>query len=428
MQFKFRLPLAILATVFVSVSSVHAQDDDEDEEEFGTMGFYSRSPSSVSMALKMTDGPKVSFGNLGTISRSIDFSNGANVGRVYDDGKVNADALRPAGGAYEPELSGTGDPAVTNIDGRYKVYEPGTTPGTDTLLGDYLSYRKGRTRSWEYSDASQISAAKPGYVAFNIYSTRTQGATVEATRGYTGGVELSMARSLKSSKRFVLSLNASLSLTGINSSKRGDVTSTLYTYRDYYLYYPYTGTGAPALPNDTEGTSPFKGPSFTEDPVDGHIIETTTPISQNPDEEDHDDPKKTSNIVVHGRWKIRGAYFTLKVGPQVTAMITRSIGVTAGLGLAGSYAGTTYSSEEYFEAPVVETNISTSELSDDKNMLLAGYYANIDATWALNDRTGLFAGVSYDNLGEYSQSVAGRTAKIDLSSTSGIRGGLNIKF
>lgn len=100
------------------------------------------------------------------------------------------------------------------------------------------------------------------------------------------------------------------------------------------------------------------------------------------------------------------------------------------MGVAGTYVGTSYTALESFEiegitgtipsTPVLETNTT--------NKFLPGYYANLDATWTINDRTGLFAGVSYDNLGEYSQSVGGRTAKIDLSATAGVRGGLSIKF
>ena len=59
---------------------------------------------------------------------------------------------------------------------------------------------------------------------------------------------------------------------------------------------------------------------------------------------------------------------------------------------------------------------------------MSGYYANLDATWAVNGRTGFFAGLSYEKSGDYTQTVGGRTAKIDLGTTAGVRGGLNIKF
>jgi hypothetical protein len=131
---------------------------------------------------------------------------------------------------------------------------------------------------------------------------------------------------------------------------------------------------------------------------------------------------------VSGLWKLRGAYFTLKVGPQVTANLTRSLSMNASLGLAGSYVGSTYSATESFVVTGIVNPLTTGLETSVKNSFLPGYYADVDATWSLNERTGFFAGFSYDNLGSYNQSVGGRTAKIDLSATAAVRSGLSIKF
>lgn len=433
MQLKYRLPFVILATAAVAMSSLRAQDDDDDEEEFGSFGFYARSPQAIKVNLNLTQAPQVQFGNLGNVPVTFDHTSPGVTTRVYMDGTVGDDALRPYNAS---------NPAYSELDsekhrlypsgGRYKTY---TTPGdtSSAVATDYLGYQEGYTRNWSYTNASQ-SQSKPGYIAFNIYSAQTQGETALGSRGYTGGIELSLAHSLTDSKKRVsLSLTAGLTLTGINSSKTGQVTSTLHTYTDYYLYQPqvpYSGAGAPVLPNNADGTvaNPiYTGPSFTT--VDGLTTETTTPLSTT-----HlhaDDPNGDEEVEVDGVWKIKGAYFTLKVGPEINAMLTRSLGVRASVGLAGSYVGTTYSASENFTVDGVETPIGTGgtgEQTASTKKFLPGYYANIDATWAINDRTGFFAGVSYDNLGDYSQTLAGRTAKIDLSSTAGVRGGLSIKF
>jgi hypothetical protein len=108
-------------------------------------------------------------------------------------------------------------------------------------------------------------------------------------------------------------------------------------------------------------------------------------------------------------------------------MVTPTIGISASVGLSGAYSGTTYSVIESFTVanivnPVLYIN------SSDKSIFLPGYYAYIDANWSLNERSGVFAGVSYESYGSYDQKVDGHTAKIDLGSTINVHGGLNIKF
>ncbi|MBI2497893.1 MAG: hypothetical protein HYV75_08295, partial [Opitutae bacterium] len=47
---------------------------------------------------------------------------------------------------------------------------------------------------------------------------------------------------------------------------------------------------------------------------------------------------------------------------------------------------------------------------------------------AANEITGLFGGLTAQKLGDYDQVVGGRTAKVDLGSSVGIRAGVSIKF
>lgn len=425
MPLKYRLPLAIFATVTVAVSSLHAQADDDEEDEFSSLGFYSRSPQTLTVGMTLKQAPKVQFGGLGNVPSPLLAPAAGAVGRTYMDGVVNYDAPRTyVAGDPKSEFSADGD-KLSTTGGRYKVY---SSVDTNVLTGDYLSYAPGVTRDWSYNNASQATS-NPGSIAFNIYSATSQGTSFAGSRSYTGGVELFADRAISDpSKRIHFSIVAGVSLSGISSSKAATVNSTLHTFTDLYSL---NGLAAPFTPLNSDNTSPtpgkiYTGPSYLTDSTTGVVTETTQVLGTLPSENTSSDLANGAQVT--GLWKLRGAYFTLKVGPEVTAMLTHSLALNASAGVAGSYVGTTYSATESFSVVGVSNVITNGLESSDRNVFLPGYYAKIDATWNLNERTGMFAGVSYDNLGEYSQTVGGRTAKIDLSATAGVRGGLSIKF
>jgi hypothetical protein len=340
------------------------------------------------------------------------------------DGSVNIDNRRPYTSGASAELDINNRPIATS-GGRYQAtYQDANN---NTVMADYLAYAPGLTRDWQYVNPSQ-GLAKPGYMAFDVYSAVTQGEGLTGNRVATGGVDVTLAHLLSNPhKKVTFSLTSGLTLSGISSSRSGQVTSTLHTYTDYYSLH---GAAVPVttIPSEITAGLTYKGPSGISTVLsDNTIYETTTTISDNPDISG-----VTNDLVngatVTGLWKLKGAYLTLKLGPQVSAMLTHSLGVSAAIGVAGSYAGTNYTANESFTVVGVEKAITLAPQSSTVNKFLPGYYANIEANWAVNDRTGFFAGLSYDNLGDYDQSVGGRTARIDLSSMAGVRGGLSIKF
>jgi hypothetical protein len=419
------LPWVLVASVALLVTSVRAaDDDDEDEEDFGTFGFLAASPRSLNVSMKVTQGAQVKFGNLGEIPANFDHSKGAQVGRLYMDGYVQKDALRDASFGDASEKVGTGTTVIHNLGSRYEVR---TAEGG--LIGNYLSYDAARTRSWQYNNKEQAEEL-PGYIAFHNYSVRSSGSGFSSTKALNGGFEIGLSHAVTNpTKRFSLYLTASIGLAGIYNNKSGTILSRLLADTDYYRYFPYSGTDAPVnLPPDanTPLGYRYRAPGNLLPGTNSSVTEDTTALSQNPDiDQGETDEGETE---VEGNWRLKGAYFTIKLGPQINAMLTRSIGLNAGIGFAGTYASTRYSAFESFEVAGVEDPIEYSPEATTKSILLAGYYANIDATWALNDRTGIFAGFSYEQLGEYNQKLENRTVKVDLSATAGVRGGFNIKF
>jgi hypothetical protein len=292
-----------------------------------------------------------------------------------------------------------------------------------TVTQDQVSYTPGLTRTWTYQSPEQ-ALARPGYIAMSSYSATSDGGATDKKQGPSIGVELQLAHVLyKVNKRISLGMSAGFAINGINSKTSGDVSSSLNTYTDYYSLH---GQAAPA----TSITAPYNAPNYVDLTSGGIVftgsLEATVPISALPDANTLTSVE--GGTTVHGLWEIKGAYMMVRFGPSLRTQLTDRLYLTANLGLAGAYSGTTYSASESFSIPVIGTSITESTVTSSQNKLLSGYYADVNLEWAANERTEIYSGVTYQKLGSYDQTLEGRTAHIDIGSTSGIRGGINIRF
>jgi hypothetical protein len=362
----------------------------------------------------LTSGAHVQFGNLGTVPslRTVEPPSAGEVDRSYDNGYAGKDGPR----VEEADSDGS----QTSIPGgRFQTFQA-NADGTTSLVGDFLSYTPGRTRLWGYATDSQLTSRG---VAMSTYSATSDGASLSNKGRPAGGVELQVSRLLgRLSRRVEWSLSAGLALNDIHNKANGTVHSTLHASTDFY---GLNGLPAPA--------APYSGPSYVDlTDASGTLVatngqETTTPISSTPDSLLSTLTSTPGAAAVQGNWKLKGAYYMMRVGPSLRAMVTERLGLSASLGLAGAYAGTNYSVIEQFSVEGVADAIATTAESD-KTKFLPGYYADLNAELAVTERTGFFAGVSVQSFGDYSQSVGGRTAKIDLGNSVGVRGGISIKF
>ncbi len=419
--------------------------------------------TTVSIGFRMlSSGGKVNFGNLGSVPFEIDvpaLSEGE-VNRSYNNGAVLKDALRgnestgsdTNGDGVNDTFTQNSTPGtryaayttyskiVRDADGNAVLNEDGTskTESVTVQTGDMIAYTPGQTRSWGYGSASQLTA--DGRVAMSTYSAVSEGQGYAKEAGASAGVEFQYVRTLsKPAARLQWGILGGITLNGINSKTAGSVTSTLKIRTDYY-----------SLLGNTAPAAPFTGPTFADylDPVTGTTIthpdtgadlsgkdsgsglETTVPLASTPD-----GPTVESSVAggakVEGVWQVRGAYFMMRLGPTIRTQLTQRLGLNASIGVAGAYAGTSYSVSERFQVPDLESafvgDISGQEQSSESKFL-NGYYADLNIEWVANERTGLFGGFTAQKFDGYDQSVGSRTARIDLGSSVGVRGGVSIKF
>ncbi len=414
----------------------------------------------VSIGFRMlSSGGKVNFGNLGNVPFDLNvpaLSEGE-VTRLYHNGVVQKDALRNSeavgsdsnGDGTNDTFTQTSTPGtryaayttytknVRDADGNVVLNDDGTnkTESVTVQTGDMIAFTPGQTRAWGYLTDSQVTA--DGRIAMSTYSAVSEGHGFIKDADASAGAEFQYTRTFsKPAARFQWGILGGVTLNSINSKTAGSIAATLKIRTDYY-----------SLLGKTAPDAPFAGPTFGDylDPVTGTTIthpdtgadlsgatsgsglETTTPLASTPD-----GPTVESSLAagttVDGNWQVKGAYFMMRVGPTVRTQLTQRLGINASIGLAGAYAGTTYSAFERFLVPDVEDTYVTGEQQSTANKFLSGYYADLNIEWAANERTGLFGGFTAQKLGAYDQAVGGRTARVDLGSSVGLRGGVSIRF
>jgi len=377
----------------------------------------------------MSKGAQVRFGNLGSISSIRATGPDASGNYLYDTGYVKKDALRDQ---FETKNAPDQDTKVGTPtfygepigNGRYRAHQVTRAeeggPLTDTVVGEGLSYDPAFSREWSASSTSLIDGT---LLRMSNYSAKSEGAFAEKREGVNSGIELSMSRVMgKLGNRIEWGLTGGIALNPINSKTGGAVRATLSVYSDYFRL---GGT----LPDGVKS-----GPTFTDfnTSVDGddQSLETTVPVGSTPDTTVAGTGKTVTTpggAVIDGNWKIKGAYFLMRFGPQIRAQLTERLGLSASIGLAGAFSGTRYSVFESLTVPELPAPI-TEEADDAKSAFLSGLYADVNLDWTVTERTGLYAGVNMQKFGSYDMEVGGRTAKIDFGSTMGVRGGMNFKF
>jgi len=364
-----------------------------------------------------SSGGDVKFGRLGHVpaQQTVDPLGQTSAGRSYDNGIVITDSPRlneRAGGVQDGEVTST-------PGGRYQITFT-DEEGVTTVVGDFLSYTPGRTRSWGYANADQLTG--DGRVGMSIFSATSQGATAQADGDAAGGLELGLARRLGrlAGGRVEWGVGAMVGLTDLNSKSRGTITATLNTLTDFY-----------SLNGQTAPAAPYSGPAFTDLlNGDGAVVspgglETTVPLGDTP--VSRNETSLAGGAEIDGFWQIKGSYYLIRVGPHLRARVTDRFALFASAGFAGAYVGTTYRVEEVLRTPNPDITITANE-ERDQSEFSTGFYGELTAEYWLTPRTGFFAGATYHTLGTYEQSLSGRTANVDLGKGAGFRFGIVTRF
>jgi hypothetical protein len=383
-----RIAVFVAAGLAVFTSVLHAQADDDDDDE---MDYFPLVPSGSSMhfGMRLVGGPKVGFHNVGTIpaTNTIDAANVPTF-KSYNDGTVGVDGRTGAGNAP---------------------------------LND------GFTNVWSANYASQITST--GDIAFHLYNADSLGASVNGQTAMASGWELQVGQSLgKIARKVDVSLIGGMTFGGINSKRSTQVQSQLTTLTDVYSL---SGQDPPTMPYSapTSTTQNLYGQNLA--PVLGSTgvqqtqsLDTSILLSQFPTR--LATPASTAQVNSH--LEIKGAYYTFRVGPMFQIPVTERIKLSVSFGVAAVFAGTTYKEDEELVIDDVIAPI-TNVQEKTRSVLLPAVFADANAEYWLTERTGFYLGATYQKSKSFNQSLDdGSSATINMSSTSGLQSGFTLRF
>jgi hypothetical protein len=352
--------------------------------------------STMQFGARNMSGPKTSFSGKGKLA--TDVQSGTDIlglmPRTYHDGSVSIDARTTV---------------VDNGDGT-----------TSTLSAP----NDGKTNTWNFISDKQLTA--DGYMLFRTYSADITDTRIRSRdAGRTSGVELGVAYDMgKLMNRFDWSIIAAAGVNDIASSLEDAVAARLTTVTDTYNLFGRLPPAAPYSAPSSVTTSVVNADGTTS----SDTADTTTLLSNRPIDRKMVFADDSSSV--RNRWKLKGAYYTVRVGPSVSFQITTRLKVMASAGLAGVYAGSTYSVNEAFQ-PETGAEISV-DLEDETTKFLVGYYADANLQFDATERTGFYVGAVYQATGSYDQEIATANANyvsnVDLNGLNGFRAGLTYKF
>ena len=414
---QLRLVLVIVA---VKCGVAFAQEEERrappvEIPDFSNLDEYIYEPkSTVHFGFRYISGAKTSFSGKGRVlaPENPGDATGANHLRSYHDGSVQPDARVVA------RLDSSGNPII----------DPQTnSPVFDPIAPD------GRTNTWNYTDASQLSTL--GYVGFHTYSAEiVDGGSRDNKANSTSGMDLTVARDMGQlfGSRISWKLMAGMSINDISANTNDRVRANITTLTDFYSL---NGNVPPGAPYSSPSSTTTNVVDASGNPVlgtDGNpttvTVDTSVLIGNEPAGRTISTALSDTNVTNH--WRLKGAYYTFRVGPMIWIPISTRLRASLSLGAAVVYAGTNYTVTQTFD-PDLGPDITDTAASD-AYKLLPGYYADATLQYDLTERAGFYAGAVFQSAGSYTQSVetpnAQYSTKIDLANQNGVRAGLSIRF
>jgi hypothetical protein len=408
-----RLSPVLFSLVF-ALCSLHGQygapKDDTDEKQpaqppeeipdFNNLDEYIYQPrSNLNYGMRFNIGPKISFGGKGAISapETTPDSTTPDLYRLYHDGVVAPDSRTLAVGN-------------------------GTGTGSVPIAPD------GKTNSWTYIDPTQLTS--DDYMQFHIYSGTVSPISAVDERGKDNlGAEIYTSADMGSlGKRLKWSLFGGVSISDVAAATFSNVKGTLDTTTDTYNLFgqtPFTPTpGAPyTSPTTTTATIGAGTANAQTITITNETLISNAPVNRS--------FESVQNFDVTDHFKVSGAYFTFRGGPQLQYNFTDHLKAVVNVGAGLVYAGTNYTVSQVLQPP---TGVEIVDIvSDGSSYFRLAAYADASLEYDVSDTTGFYLGAYYQDARGYDQHVydgAGSdyTTRVDLSDQQGFRSGMTYRF
>lgn len=269
----------------------------------------------------------------------------------------------------------------------------GTGPGLNHEYDDGYVRRDesdnfgGQTQYWGYENAGQDNG---GSILFHNSSASGIGAEREIECDPQYGLDVIYSRELGRIRNGRWGFEAGFSWTPIVLRDQHSYSGSVQRIEDAYSYTP--GTIPPTAPYEGK----FNEPGFVLNDTPTRSVSTIP-----------------GGALVTGSHELDADLFGLRLGP----FLEMPIGKKCSLYLSGGLALGGVSSEFSWHESVAIAGAGTLSGGGQgrKGDVLAGYYLGAKFNVELSERATVYAGVQYQNLGEFSHRENGRRAVLDLS-------------
>lgn len=396
-----------LAAVTLTAHAAESQQEEEIITDFGTDDFVYIPKLVLNIGARTVSGPKSTFAGSGRVSSNLDYG----------------------------DWNSTTKTGTANITRRYHdgYLRPDTRTATDVNGNAIPIASDGMTNTWGYRDDDQVRS--DGLMTMNSYwAVITDTSSREKDFGSSYGMELTVTRDMGKlfNTRATWGIVAGASLNDINASMGGYVAANVTRLTDYY-----------SLNGRTPPVAPYDGPSVISSTVtdaNGNPILNSAGVAVNQTVDNTtllgnaplfrtQTTGATTNMVFN-RWRLKGSYLTMRIGPTVFVPITEHFNASFSLGGVLVFAGSTYSVTQVLK-PDTGSDI-VDFVSDGVSELLPGYYVDANLNYAITDTAGAYLGGVYQSSGSYTQDIVSTTSaystKVDLSRVQGFRAGMTFRF
>lgn len=271
------------------------------------------------------------------------------------------------------------------------------------VLVDSTGNALGYTRYWGYTSGTQLPG--DGTILMNRYSgTSVDGNTDEPLPGF----ELAYRRELGRGEKFRWGLETAGNYMRVNSRSSGSIAYNSTRYTDAYALPTAPGGGYVTPPPPPY----YQGPDL---PPGGAIVIGADPVSS-----------FVNSVAgsVSGYHELDANVIGWRLGPYIEMPLGERGRLSLSGGLSLAYVMSDFDFSESITAPVAGSVTGSGSDSG----VLVGAYVSGEAAYQLSQAWEVFGSVQFQYLDEYSQTVNGRTAVLDMTKSLFVSVGLSYSF
>jgi hypothetical protein len=271
------------------------------------------------------------------------------------------------------------------------------------VLADSSGNAMGYTRYWGYDNASQV----PGNGTI-VMQRSSSAATASSNDHYDApmsGIELTYNRELIHKESWRGGLEGAFGYTYVHVHDAGTRSASVTRVDDTYSFPP--GTEVPSAGYQGHKSEPPNAPVLVDSPS-----RSTTDVEQ--------------GASITGSRDFSADLFSFRFGPYVEIPLSKSIAFT----LSGGFALVYVNSEFSFNETVTIPGVGSVEhhASGSGTGWLPGAYVAGNFSVALSDSWAFVAGAQFQDVGQYTQTLSGKQATLDLSKSIFVTVGLSYSF